>query len=79
MKATSVFGSIFIGAVLTLLVTQSSAEISSGSSDYPFKPVPFTAVHLDDVFWGAAAGNESRDDDPLCVPEMQGIRTDVQF
>lgn len=51
MKATSVFGSIFIGAVLTLLVTQSSAEISSGSSDYPFKPVPFTAVHLDDVFW----------------------------
>src|SRR5438067_8573658 len=29
------------------------SEAASGSAerDYPFKPVPFTAVHMNDVFW----------------------------
>ena len=30
--------------VLTTVATQSRP-------DYPFQPVPFTRVHLDDVFW----------------------------
>jgi uncharacterized protein len=28
-----------------------SLPAAPGSHDYPFRPVPFTAVHLDDVFW----------------------------
>jgi DUF1680 family protein len=51
MNSNSVFGRIFFGAVLTLLAANVPAAISSGSYDYPFKPVPFTAVHLNDIFW----------------------------
>src|SRR5580658_7551673 len=51
MKATFDSGRIFLGAVLILLAAKLPAATTSGSYDYPFKPVPFTAVHLDDVFW----------------------------
>src|SRR5271170_2073409 len=51
MKFTSGFGRIFLGAVLAFQAANLSAAISSGAYDYPFKPVPFTAVHLDNIFW----------------------------
>jgi DUF1680 family protein len=38
-------GLFFTGASLNL------SAAGSASHDYPVKPVPFTAVHLDDVFW----------------------------
>jgi DUF1680 family protein len=44
---------------LSVLQSQSSARprpfdsptLAQGRPDYPIQPVPFTAVHLDDVFW----------------------------
>lgn len=44
-------------ALLTLALTALLAPfnarpaVTQSSHDYPFKPVPFTAVHLDDAFW----------------------------
>ena len=41
--------------VLLLALTAATAGLTVAASqsrpDYPFKPVPFTRVHLDDVFW----------------------------
>ena len=51
MKFTRYLGRVFIGAALTFLAAKLPAAISSGTYDYPFKPVPFTAVHLNDIFW----------------------------
>jgi uncharacterized protein len=51
MIFTSGWGRIFLGAVLAFQAAKLPAAISSGVYDYPFKPVPFTAVHLDDIFW----------------------------
>ncbi len=34
-----------------LAVTASLPSLPVAADDYPFKPVPFTAVHLDDSFW----------------------------
>lgn len=43
---------IVIGAVWTAGQGQgTSAAAGAGKPDYPVKPVPFTAVHLNDVFW----------------------------
>jgi DUF1680 family protein len=42
---------IFAMLALLALVSGGSVQKESGSRDYPFKPVPFTAVHLDDSFW----------------------------
>jgi DUF1680 family protein len=42
------------GAVLTvatIALVSIAANAQKASHDYPFQPVPFTAVHLDDVFW----------------------------
>src|ERR671921_874178 len=39
---------IVIGAVWTAGQGQSQGQ---AKRDYPVKPVPFTAVHLNDVFW----------------------------
>ncbi len=38
-------------AVATIGLAGIAAHAQKGSHDYPFQPVPFTAVHLDDVFW----------------------------
>ncbi len=51
MKFFRNFGRVFIGVAWIFLVVKSSAAIGFSAYDYPFKPVPFTAVHLDDVFW----------------------------
>ncbi len=40
-----------IGLGLFFLGFKSFAAIGAGQHDYPFQPVPFTAVHLDDDFW----------------------------
>src|SRR5580692_1592983 len=33
------------------VVTGGGVQKQAGSQDYPYKPVPFTAVHLNDDFW----------------------------
>jgi DUF1680 family protein len=39
-------------AALIIAVSGLTASLySQGRPDYPYKPVPFTSVHLDDVFW----------------------------
>jgi len=40
------FLSVALGAGFGL-----NLSAAAGSHDYPFRPVPFTAVHLDDIFW----------------------------
>jgi DUF1680 family protein len=35
----------------TIALTTFAAQAQKRTHDYPFQPVPFTAVHLDDVFW----------------------------
>src|ERR1017187_9921863 len=54
MKSPGIRLAVVLAAVLCPLL----AGPQSGASntvvpprDYPIKPVPFTAVHLDDVFW----------------------------
>jgi uncharacterized protein len=43
---------LFFAAALSALCTLNlSAAAIATSRDYPVKPVPFTAVHLDDSFW----------------------------
>ena len=49
MKTTPPFGCFFAGFLLAFAGLHLSA--APGSHDYPFRPVPFTAVHLDDIFW----------------------------
>jgi uncharacterized protein len=51
MKSSSIFWRVFAGTILAFGVANLPAAINSSSYDYPFRPVPFTAVHLDDFFW----------------------------
>ena len=56
MTTSAIRGAAAIVLGLSLLGLQRAAAPAqstppAGASDYPFKPVPFTAVHLDDVFW----------------------------
>ena len=54
-------GAVLIFATIVLVGIAARAEraspvepaggLAQASHDYPFQPVPFTAVHLDDVFW----------------------------
>lgn len=39
------------GLICLVSTTSSFAAVSPATHDYPFQPVPFTAVHLTDVFW----------------------------
>ena len=32
-------------------ILQAGGQAPAPTRDYPFQPVPFTAVHLNDVFW----------------------------
>src|ERR1022692_1465391 len=41
----------FVGAMGATVAFSSFAATSPAAHDYPFKPVPFTAVHLNDAFW----------------------------
>ena len=38
-------------ATIALVSIAGNAQKASGTHDYPFQPVPFTNVHLDDEFW----------------------------
>jgi hypothetical protein len=38
-------------AITVLLGLCLLAPVSAQQRDYPVKPVPFTAVHIDDGFW----------------------------
>src|SRR5579864_133900 len=49
MKARFIFGLFAFTSSFVFLSGSSAA--TKPSEDYPFKPVPFTAVHLDDAFW----------------------------
>ena len=40
-----------LGATLALATAGLTTLASQSRPDYPFQPVPFTSVHLDDVFW----------------------------
>ena len=51
MKTISFGSRIFIGALFFTLAFKSFAGAGPKLQDYPFKPVPFTAVHLTDQFW----------------------------
>ena len=39
------------GTLLAIATAGLTTLASQSRPDYPFKPVPFTKVHLDDVFW----------------------------
>jgi len=41
----------YLGAALAMLAFSVHAGSAPAAHDYPFKPVPFTAVHLNDIFW----------------------------
>jgi DUF1680 family protein len=41
----------FVGAMGATVAFSLFAAASPERQDYPFKPVPFTAVHLNDMFW----------------------------
>ena len=38
-------------ALIALTVRTDRGALAQGTPDYPFQPVPFTAVRLSDVFW----------------------------
>jgi uncharacterized protein len=41
----------FAGVVLCVTAISTDAQRAAPKQDYPVQPVPFTAVHLNDVFW----------------------------
>ena len=43
--------SVLIAAVLSAGTAALTTVATQSRPDYPFQPVPFTRVHLDDVFW----------------------------
>jgi DUF1680 family protein len=43
---------VFPSCVLSLLLTSGFLHASGGSTGYPLTPVPFTAVAVEDAFWG---------------------------
>jgi uncharacterized protein len=43
--------SVLIAAVLGAITAALTTVATQSRPDYPFQPVPFTSVHLDDVFW----------------------------
>jgi DUF1680 family protein len=43
--------SFFTGAIMAVAGFNLSGATVTPAHDYPFQPVPFTAVHLDDGFW----------------------------
>lgn len=51
LKAHLNLRALSIGLIYFLSVAGLPAAISAASHDYPFQPVPFTAVHLNDAFW----------------------------
>jgi uncharacterized protein len=51
VKSISPGSQIFIGVLFFNLTLQPFAAAGSNPHDYPFQPVPFTAVHLTDQFW----------------------------
>ena len=50
LGATALCGLFLIGAFVSRSAEVAKAE-QSRRPDYPFQPVPFTSVHLNDVFW----------------------------
>jgi DUF1680 family protein len=42
---------IFVPIALSLAFSQQPSPEASPAHDYPYKPVPFTVVHMDDQFW----------------------------
>src|SRR5579863_6251653 len=49
MRRSPLFSSLFAGAIFGTFQLLASPDPTA--HDYPFKPVPFTAVHLTDEFW----------------------------
>src|SRR5688500_14649059 len=45
------FPAVAIAASLAAVTAGLATVASQARPDYPFKPVPFTKVHLNDVFW----------------------------
>ena len=42
---------LLAACVITAFLLLSGAEKPAPAADYPIKPVPFTQVHVNDVFW----------------------------
>ena len=42
---------LILGTALAVATAGLTTLASQSRPDYPFKPVPFTKVHLNDVFW----------------------------
>ena len=42
---------LLIGTILSVSTAALTTVTTQSRPDYPFQPVPFTSVHLDDVFW----------------------------
>ena len=51
MKSAIHPGGLVIGLIYFVSATGALASEGTASHDYPFQPVPFTAVHLMDTFW----------------------------
>lgn len=51
MKTIFPFCGLLTGLILSAAAFPALARANPAAPDYPFQPVPFTAVHLDDAFW----------------------------
>src|ERR1044072_8698617 len=47
----ALFVTVIVALVTLVARAQTASPSGSGGHDYPVQPVPFTAVHLSDVFW----------------------------
>src|ERR1044072_147092 len=47
----ALFVTVIVALVTLVARAQTASPSGSGGHDYPVQPVPFTAVHLNDVFW----------------------------
>ncbi|HSC26649.1 MAG TPA: glycoside hydrolase family 127 protein, partial [Vicinamibacterales bacterium] len=66
-------------AALCLPAVGSQAQSAAGRPDYPFQPVPFTSVHLNDVFWAPRIETNRKTTIPVAFQQCERTQRVYHF
>ena len=62
---------LILGTALAIATAGLTTLASQSRPDYPFQPVPFTSVHLNDVFWAPRIETNRKVTIPVGVPAVR--------
>ncbi len=65
---------LILGTALAIGTAGLTTLASQSRPDYPFKPVPFTKVHLNDVFWAPRIETNRTVEHPGGLPAVRAHR-----